>query len=932
MDASTTQASASDTQTASMRMESSALMSLVSRPPTHVAKQSGSWFDPDTWRGGNIPGNDARVVIPDGVSVNYDGVDDVKLYTLRVDGELTFATRKDTRMVVDTFVVTHSGRLEIGTQDDPIDANVKAEILIADNGAINLRRDPTQLGRGLISHGDVQIHGQAKTSHLKVSTDPKVGDNTLTLQSEPINWQVGDTLVLTGTRYNSAKSDAKWEATNEDEEVTIKAINGNVVTLEESLAYDHSTPRDDLKAYVSNLSRNVVIASENGDRLPVGQRGHTMFMHSDDINIRYAQFKDLGRTDKSQQLDKVIDGRKNVEGRYAAHIHETGTDGDPAVLVGNVVDGSPGWGVAVHNSNAILENNVAYDINGAAFVTESGNEQGAFRNNISVKTGGIHGYNEKKGVETHDFGRSGISFWFAGRLMENEGNVAAGSRNTGMFYMHRGRELIRPDPEDLPFPEAARNRDKLGNVTVDHAPIQGFKNNEVLASSVGLNIVKDFPRQYNDLRTVLDGFKAWEVEEGTHLQYTSHYTLNDFDLIGSENARLWRNKGMTMQANLQDVVFNNMTIDGFNAGIVAGKNRTGRGIPELDDRGLVWIDLEIKNTAIDLKNFELPPEKWLTQADLNPGQLNFELSDTSDLEISADDTEAYVKIEGTKTDSLGTIEMPFGNETLWLNYQDVTALAEKGYYTFADGRRAAVIEEYISDRVTGETIRLPIVVTFKESWWTKDAPNLGVLDPTNVVKSAQKVTIPESEFLIQSDSFTPTVLVNTEKVVSTEEDLVEQAKPVLPMAPERLEPAIGDHPEETTAPVEDEPATQPQIASPWWAIDPLIGANGTQQSLTSDLSDVDLADLAVGDWQRLIEQSEPEAIASYLTEQGIDSEVISQLQSQFEQITLGNASETTLLDGISQLAQSDLEALDEASMRRLFQIADRSTSSSADLL
>ncbi|MEN8447595.1 MAG: hypothetical protein ABG776_21550, partial [Cyanobacteria bacterium J06555_13] len=171
-----------------------------------------------------------------------------------------------------------------------------------------------------------------------------------------------------------------------------------------------------------------------------------------------------------------------------------------------------------------------------------------------------------------------------------------------------------------------------------------------------------------------------------------------------------------------------------------------------------------------------------------------------------------------------------------------------------------------------------------------------------------------------------------EKVVSTEEDLVEQALPVLPMAPERLEPAIGDRPEETTAPVEDEPATQPQITSPWWAIDPLIGANGTQQRPTSDLSDVDLPDLAVGDWQRLIEQSEPEAIASYLTEQGIDSEVISQLQSQFEQITLGNASETTLLDGISQLAQSDLEALDEASMRRLFQIADGSTSSSADLL
>ena len=141
---------------------------------------------------------------------------------------------------------------------------------------------------------------------------------------------------------------------------------------------------------------------------------------------------------------------------------------------GNDVDSSPGWGFAIHNSNAILENNVAYDINGAAFVTESGNEKGAFRNNISVKTGGLHDYGEKKGTKTHDFGRSGVGFWFAGRLLENEGNVAAGSRNAGRFYLHRGSKLIRPTPEDLPFPNAARNQDSFGTVDVDQAPIQGI--------------------------------------------------------------------------------------------------------------------------------------------------------------------------------------------------------------------------------------------------------------------------------------------------------------------------------------------------------------------------------------------------------------------------------------------------------------------------
>ena len=65
-------------------------------------------------------------------------------------------------MVVDTFVVAADGRLEIGTEDEPVAENVKTEILIADNGPIDLKWDPSQLSRGLISHGDVQIHGQAK--------------------------------------------------------------------------------------------------------------------------------------------------------------------------------------------------------------------------------------------------------------------------------------------------------------------------------------------------------------------------------------------------------------------------------------------------------------------------------------------------------------------------------------------------------------------------------------------------------------------------------------------------------------------------------------------------------------------------------------------------------------------------------------------------
>ena len=169
-----------------MQHNHSAVNRLVSAPPTHIAKQSGSWFDPSTWQGNKVPDNNAKVLIKEGLTVRYDNSSDARLSTLDVQGKLAFSTDKNTKMVIDTFVVSHKGKLEIGTKANPVKAGVKTEIVIADNGPIDLKRDPEQLGRGLISHGDVEIHGQAKTSHLKVATDPLKGDRILNLNNDAL--------------------------------------------------------------------------------------------------------------------------------------------------------------------------------------------------------------------------------------------------------------------------------------------------------------------------------------------------------------------------------------------------------------------------------------------------------------------------------------------------------------------------------------------------------------------------------------------------------------------------------------------------------------------------------------------------------------------------------------------------------------------------
>jgi hypothetical protein len=516
--------------------EHMALLELVPRSEaTHIAIRDGDWFDPATWYQGRIPGADARVLIPESVSVSYDGVSDVSLFTVRVDGELAFATDANTRMVVDTLVVAPTGRLEIGTAANPVAAGVEAEILIANNGNIDTSWDPTLVSRGVISHGEVEIHGAEKTAFLKVATAPMRGATTITLEEAPEGWRVGDTIVLTGTH----KTGWTWDNAvrrvvhreSQDEEVTITAIDGNRVTIDRALQHDHDTPRADLKAYVANMTRNVTIASEDGEATAVHHRGHTMFMHSDDVDVRYAAFDDLGRTDKSEAAFDVgtlgsVEADSNIKGRYSLHLHKTGTEdrADPAFVVGSAVSGSPGWGFVQHSSHAVFVDNAAFDVFGAHFAAEDGDETGVWARNIAIRGEGI-GYGaaaakQEGDLPRHDNGRTGDGFFFAGRLVESAENVAANTTH-GFVWMHRSAPAS-PLVANMDRPEVGYGATRI---SPDHAPIQGFRDNEAFGTQVGLIVVKANHRQEHDARTVLDGFVNWETSDGVDISYTSHYTI-----------------------------------------------------------------------------------------------------------------------------------------------------------------------------------------------------------------------------------------------------------------------------------------------------------------------------------------------------------------------------------------------------------------------
>ncbi|MGB7415509.1 MAG: G8 domain-containing protein, partial [Thermosynechococcaceae cyanobacterium] len=216
-----------------------ALLDLVPHhSATHIAVNNGSWFDPHTWSNGQVPNDGAQVLIKAGITVNYDAESETRLFTLRVDGLLNFATDRNTKMFVDTFIVAPDGTLQIGTADQSVQADYTAKIIFTGDQPIDTDWDPKQLSRGLISHGHARIYGAEKLDFISLAQDALAGDNELRLKlpdgmTQPEGWRVGDQLVLGGTYYSYGGSYAD-NSRFHDEVLTMTSIEGDRIRFTNS--------------------------------------------------------------------------------------------------------------------------------------------------------------------------------------------------------------------------------------------------------------------------------------------------------------------------------------------------------------------------------------------------------------------------------------------------------------------------------------------------------------------------------------------------------------------------------------------------------------------------------------------------------------------------------------------------------------------------
>ncbi|CAM3104013.1 G8 domain-containing protein [Vibrio neptunius] len=464
----------------------------VAGTATVMAVSSGPWTSPATW-GGVLPIDDDRVLIPNGITVTVDGLvpEEFKSITIGSGGKLDFATDSNTELRTEYLFGALNSQLEIGTSNNGISKSVTASLVFAERGGTSEFEDPQRYAPGAVLMGSTKMYGASKTSWLTLAKHLSTGATELVLSSTPNGWQVGDRLVIAGTDPITNASRYSTDEFERDEVVTITHINGDTVSFTPALVRDHKAPsqKPDLNVHVANLSRNIVISSENTSVKALSgefqkPRGHLMFMHTLDVDMRYVEANNLGRTDKSIILDDwdfsdldankntgspVNNGLRNPRGRYSIHFHRGGLDTSvfpaqpktplptPAHVEGCVVNNDPGWGYVNHSSRVNFVRNVSYSVVGGAFNTESGNETGSFIENIAIRTVNpsnpimvaprprnsyFDGETTQSLVDLResrqDFAWQGDGFWFHSTGVKVEGNVVSGASGHAYVYWTEG--------------------------------------------------------------------------------------------------------------------------------------------------------------------------------------------------------------------------------------------------------------------------------------------------------------------------------------------------------------------------------------------------------------------------------------------------------------------------------------------------------------
>ncbi len=354
------------------------------------------------------------------------------LKSVTVDGELVFKDQ-DAQFNVEWIKVKANGKLLIGSESCPITSQITFTFYGTRHTGSDMGVDPADdmvlgsKGLAALTNSHIEIHGQVNSKRLtwtRLSSTAQKGTDKITLEDSVAGmWQVGDTLLVTNTDYHPMQ---RWDSglppsisfyngrgvvPDQNEEVKIQAISGNVVTLATPLQYTHWGEGYE-RAEVGLLNRRIVFKSDDtgaSDRYG----GHFM--------IRAAKVA------KFTGIELYHMGQSGIMGRYNLHFHMNGDmRGRDFYVKDSSFRQSFQRCVAIHDTKGILvQNNVAYDIYGHCYFLEDGGEiRNVFDRNLGVK---IKSVDSEGGYQLIPSDRESTAFWITNPDNDFTGNVAVGA-------------------------------------------------------------------------------------------------------------------------------------------------------------------------------------------------------------------------------------------------------------------------------------------------------------------------------------------------------------------------------------------------------------------------------------------------------------------------------------------------------------------------
>eukprot|EP00899_Mesostigma_viride_P025002 jgi/Mesvir1/5687/Mv15702-RA.1 len=370
------------------------------------------WSRLTTWGLEPPPREGDSVFIPANRTVLLD-VSPPLLQLIVVEGVLMFENLADADLALDAhYIFLRGGRLQVGTASD----RYRGRAQITLHGGPDSPEVPMYGAKNIaVRRGTVDAHGLPKTpSWTSLSANAAAGATSLTL-SEPVNWAVGDEVVVTASSYLPEEAEVRV--------ITGVEAGGTRLRLDQPLEFSHLGRTEtydgwlfDTRAQVGVLSRNVVF---QGDEQSVAdQYGFHMLIHSkgDDTSVVRLDNVEVRRAGQAFRL-----------GRYPLHFHMIGRV-PSSYVVSCAVHNTFNRAIALHGVHGLrVESNVAYHNMGHAYFIEDGIETGnRLEGNLGILTLPSFSLLNTDGTPA--------TFWVTNPNNIVRNNVAAGSKAYGFWY------------------------------------------------------------------------------------------------------------------------------------------------------------------------------------------------------------------------------------------------------------------------------------------------------------------------------------------------------------------------------------------------------------------------------------------------------------------------------------------------------------------